>query len=116
MTDKECLRKHGCSLEQFRNIPIHAREAFSKQRSQARRRGVAWEFKLSDWWGCWQRSGKWEQRGRTMGCYVMCRKGDRGPYRTDNVYIATVSKNVFDGATIRFGRVYEEYASENEAA
>lgn len=40
----------------------------------------------------WQRSGKWEQRGRGQG-YVMCRRGDSGPYAEWNVFIATAAEN-----------------------
>lgn len=41
-----------------------------------------------EWWTIWQMSGRWEERGRGHG-YMMCRKGDVGPYALGNVVIAT---------------------------
>lgn len=66
--------------------------AFLKHRDHARRRGIAWEFNLEDWWRLWDESGHWAERGRG-NAYMMCRKGDEGPYAAGNVFIATGAVN-----------------------
>jgi len=70
-----------------------ARGAFESQRNNARKRGIGWELTFEQWWTIWRESGKWEQRGKTKGCYVMARPGDLGPYKVGNVYITTHSDN-----------------------
>lgn len=70
--------------------------AFTRQRNNARCRGIAWQFTLADWWAFWQESGKWEQRGVHGSEYVMCRLNDEGPYSRENCYIATSRENLQD--------------------
>lgn len=41
----------------------------------------------------WLISGKWSERGKKSGQYVMCRFGDIGPYNKRNCYIGTVEQN-----------------------
>lgn len=65
--------------------------AYRTQEKTARRRGIAWEFTFSQWWQVWVDSGKWDERGPSG--YVMCRKGDVGPYSPGNVTIATTQEN-----------------------
>jgi len=57
------------------------------------------EFRLTfaQWWKIWQKSGKWELRGREKGCYVMSRKNDMGHYEPGNVVIILATQNVSDG-------------------
>lgn len=88
------LRKWGCNYDQYQTIRDLKRptRAFSQQRQNAATRGIGWELKLWEWWSIWQQSGKWTQRGRGQG-YMMCRKGDIGPYAIDNVFIATGCEN-----------------------
>jgi hypothetical protein len=104
--DVQSLEKHGCLHHQLKDLRGYCRElaeegigrerqpigAFIRQRTNAAKRGIAWEIKLWDWWQIWQASGKWEQRGRGSG-YVMSRYGDEGPYRKDNVYIGLARDN-----------------------
>ena|SRR3990167_1140087 len=66
--------------------------AFAVQRQNARMRGIVWELTIEEWWGVWEASGKWPERGRGNG-YVMSRKGDKGPYSINNVYIQSAKKN-----------------------
>jgi hypothetical protein len=97
-------RDKGCTLEQYEKLKEIGREngvgyyktpigAFSRQRANARNRGVGWDLTLWDWWVIWRDSGKWSERGRGSG-YVMSRKGDIGPYAIGNVFIQTGSNNV----------------------
>lgn len=88
------LKKHGCSFAQYKEL-LKLRKpivAYRQQRNNAKYRGIAWEFNVWQWWMLWQESGHWEQRGRGAG-YVMCRRGDTGPYSPDNVFIATAREN-----------------------
>lgn len=66
---------------------------FAGQRRQAKQRGIEWLLTFDEWFGIWQQSGHWEQRGRKSGEYVMARHGDIGPYSADNVYICLASDN-----------------------
>jgi lambda repressor-like predicted transcriptional regulator len=93
--DKKCIEKHGCTYDQYRELVRLQKptKAWIRQRNRAKNRGIEWNLKLWDWWQIWQKSGKWSQRGRTKGDYVMCRFGDIGAYEIGNVYIATTSHN-----------------------
>lgn len=96
--DERCVSRWGCTYDQYvllRALKKPTR-AYSAQRKSAEWRGIAWEFSLWSWWTVWQQSGLWEQRGRGQG-YVMCRKGDVGPYSPENVYIATAAQNSSEG-------------------
>jgi hypothetical protein len=61
--------------------------AFANQKQNAKSRGIEWRLTLWQWWAIWQESGRWEDRGRGHN-YMMCRKGDAGPYAVGNVFIA----------------------------
>ena len=76
--------------------PIKAFKAYHAQRRTAKRRGIAWEFTLPEWWAWWQRDGNWQRRGREVGQVVMARFGDVGPYSAANVYCATHKQNIDD--------------------
>lgn len=98
--EKNSLEKHGCTYEQYQTLLRLPRRtkysgptsAFQLQRNNAMRRGIAWEFKLWDWWQVWQESGKWGERGRGQG-YVMARRGDEGAYAPGNVFITSAIDN-----------------------
>ncbi len=69
------------------------RYAFHIQKFTSGKRGIAFELTFEEWWDIWNRSGKWEQRGRCKGQYCMARFGDTGSYSVDNVRIITVKEN-----------------------
>lgn len=98
------LRKWGCTFDQYRSLLAKRRPtvAFRDQKNNAANRGIGWELTLWQWWTIWQQSGKWEQRGRGQG-YVMCRKGDVGPYAVGNVFIATARENSSEKSTKKSG-------------
>ena len=56
-------------------------------------RGIEFTLTFQEWWDIWQQSGKWEERGRKKGQYVMSRYGDTGPYAVGNVFIQTHTDN-----------------------
>lgn len=104
---REAVRQRGAALGlldalnanraqrelKFRTPEQEARRAFQYQRKSADRRGIGWQLSFEQWWRIWSESGKWEVRGKTKGCYVMARPGDKGPYAVGNVYITTHSDN-----------------------
>ncbi len=69
---------------------------YAEQKRHAKQRGVPFKLTFPQWWGIWTRSGHWDQRGNTAGCYCMCRKGDEGAYEIHNVYIGTWSQNTVE--------------------
>jgi hypothetical protein len=87
--DARFLRTKGCTFEQYAALRAMKKptRAYSMQRKNADKRGIPWEFNLWTWWSVWQASGHWNERGRG-NLYMMCRKGDVGPYAPDNVFIA----------------------------
>lgn len=105
--DQNCLKKYGCTYQQYRELVALGQElkagglsnsrtptrAWHSQKRNALQRGIEWNITLWDWWQIWQKSGKWASRGREVGQYVMCRFGDAGAYEVGNVYIATTSHN-----------------------
>lgn len=105
--DAASFVKNGCSYDDYMSLVKIGREvmasganwgrtpvgAFNSQRQNAKSRGISWSIKLWEWWQIWQQSGKWEERGRGKGKYVMCRFGDVGAYEAGNVYIATCEHN-----------------------
>ena len=73
---------------------MRARQAYNVQKSGAKRRGISWEMTFVQWWGIWEKSGHYKDRGNRCGQYVMCRDGDKGPYKPGNVSIKTTAENI----------------------
>jgi len=69
---------------------------FNSQRSRAQRRGIEWLLSFEDWCAIWEASGKWKQRGKLAGQYVMARFGDQGAYVAGNVRICPTEENVIE--------------------
>jgi hypothetical protein len=105
--DTRWLSTHGCTYSQWRYLLALGKNmqakgvgsartplgAFKSQKNNAGQRGIGWELTVWQWWTLWQESGRWAKRGRGQG-YVMCRKGDSGPYAIGNVVIATAVENI----------------------
>lgn len=105
--DTRWLAKNGCTYSQWHYLLALGKDmqvkgigysrtplgAFKSQKNNAGRRGIAWKLTTWQWWTIWQESGHWARRGRGQG-YVMCRKGDIGPYAAGNVVIATAVENI----------------------
>ncbi len=70
------------------------RSRWTQQKAHAKARGVAFELTFEEWWGLWEASGKWDQRGKLQGQYAMARHGDTGPYALGNVAIVEVYSNL----------------------
>lgn len=88
------LKHWGCSWEDYVRLRDMRKptRAYAAQKQNAKKRGIAFELSLWQWWCIWHQSGKWESRGRGRG-YMMCRNGDEGPYAVGNVFIASGCEN-----------------------
>jgi hypothetical protein len=71
-----CLKRWGCDVKTYRSLRGRTMAMFQQQRQSARRRGIPWHLTLGDWWRIWEQSGRWNERGRGHGHYVMSRTGD----------------------------------------
>ncbi len=70
-----------------------AKGRWSRQKANARARGISWELTFEEWLEIWNTSGKWEERGNKADNYCMARKFDIGPYSKDNVEIIKGKRN-----------------------
>jgi hypothetical protein len=76
---------------------------------RAKGRGIPFLMSFTEWWGVWQASGKWHERGRRRDQYCMARHGpDIGPYKIGNVKIVTNSQNGVEQKTRRGRGLSEE--------
>ncbi len=105
------IKKYGCTKDQFELVKGHYSEkarspwhAYKAQRRNAKSRGVPWNLLFWSWWLIWEKSGKWDCRGRGTGHYCMCRIGDAGAYEEGNVYIGTITHNSSLGRTLALER------------
>jgi hypothetical protein len=73
------------------------RKRYTQHKSNAKMRGIDFLFTFEEWKYWWIATGKWEQRGKLRGQYVMRRHGDVGPYSIDNVFCGVTEENVRDG-------------------
>lgn len=80
---------------------MNYRPMYNIQKGNAKRRGIPWELTYEEWLRIWQESGRLGERGPRLGCYVMARYGDKGPYKVGNVRIVTSSENHREAHSIR---------------
>ena len=69
------------------------KQGYTRSKADAKRRGIEFQFSFDEWKSWWLSTGKWELRGRTSGCFQMCRLNDTGPYSAANVYCDTIEAN-----------------------
>ena len=78
--------------------------AYKQQKKNCGRRkdrnGTPIEMRLTfeQWLDIWLSSGKWEQRGRGTGKYVMSRVDDLGHYELGNVKVSLNADNIRESA------------------
>jgi hypothetical protein len=75
----------------------NAKTKYSAHKSNTKRRGIEFDLTFEKWLDIWDKSGKWDERGRGADKYCMCRIGDTGSYSVDNVFIGQGKHNVRDG-------------------
>ena len=73
------------------------RKMYINQKSHAKKRGIDFYLTYDEWITIWLESGKFAERGRGKGKYVMARLGDRGPYAVGNVKIILNEDNSSEG-------------------
>lgn len=76
------------------DIDKKVRMAFASQKCHAKLRNIDFALSFEEWWDIWNKSNKWDMRGRKKGQYCMCRNGDAGPYSKLNVQIKTNDENI----------------------
>jgi len=90
------------------------KKAYLDHKHHAQERGIVFDMTYAEWLEMWLVSGKWEQRGKTIGSYQMCRKGDTGGYTVRNCYIGSVTDNQYerhgvdDEETKKIKKLYSE--------
>ena len=109
------IKSWGCTLDEYNyfrgfntdycKTPINY---FKNQENSAKNRGIEWSLTLPQWWGIWERSGKYELRGRGKGKYVMARIEDLGGYEIGNIEIIEFSQNAKDYYSIYKSEWYEK--------
>lgn len=87
------MRDPAQALRANRKYWSTPRGKYSRHKANASRRGVPFSLTFEEWWGIWQKSGKWSRRGPRKGQYVMARFGDLGAYELGNVRIAKSESN-----------------------
>lgn len=84
------LAARGLSKAEFKKIAQkYGREpynAFMNRRRNSKRDNQGWNLKFGEFWAIWQRSGKWEQRGRGEG-YQLRRVDPNKPWQPGNVVV-----------------------------
>ena len=77
-------------------LTFNIKRKFWDQRQSARQRKIEWNLTLEQWWGIWEQSGHWPDRGVHRGQYCMSRIGDTGAYEIGNVFIQLHCNNIRD--------------------
>jgi len=75
-----------------------AESSYRYQKSKARLRGIEFDLTFEQWHAWWKANGRDPnvRQPNTADALCMCRKGDRGAYRSDNIYCATRKQNSQD--------------------
>lgn len=66
---------------------------YIRHKANSKRRGIEFKLTFEEWMDIWEKSGKWEQRGKAADEYCMGRIFDQGCYEKGNVVIITNKKN-----------------------
>lgn len=67
---------------------------YIESKNNAKNRGIEFLMTFEEWWEIWDKSGKWELRGKKKGEYVMGRNLNKGAYEKGNVSIIPMSENI----------------------
>lgn len=93
--DARYMERRGCPYAEYKLIQAAGGvQRYRHQKRTSLHRGIPWELSLKQWWDVWTASGKWDERGRSRGQYVMARLNDEGGYTPGNVYITTGAANI----------------------
>jgi hypothetical protein len=67
---------------------------YARQKAMAKIRNIEWDITFQEWYSVWEQSGKYAERGKGKGKYVMSRVNDIGAYKLGNVFIQLNTDNV----------------------
>lgn len=96
LKEKERKRRRAAVHRRYEASP---KGKYRQQKANAKRRGILFLLTFAEWYGVWQDSGRWPQRGgRKLAHYVMSRKGDTGAYEVGNVEIVPLPTNASQAA------------------
>lgn len=104
--DELYIKKYGYSYAEYIDIRTslgNPAKCFREHRRNAAKRGIRWKLNFRQWWEIWSSSGRWNERGKKTGQFVMARTGDKGPYAVGNVQIITTNQNIKNGYKYRNG-------------
>lgn len=97
--------KYGVSYKALKELRrIGALRAYQYQKRNAKIRAIPWKLTFIQWWTIWERSGKYQERGRAKESYVMSRIKDSGGYEFGNVCIKTLQENSREAVKVWKGR------------
>lgn len=128
--EKRVRKNYGCSYWFYKHIrktygskkdTKSMLSKYTQHKNNSMNRGIAWRINLYEWCAIWEKSGKWSQRGRNHGEYVMARLDDEGGYEIGNIEIVLNTENIIEyymrewggdySETIRLARKFAEYKS-----
>ena len=114
-TAERLMSCYGCTIDQWKFLRAYCNDykqtpirRWIEQKRSAKERGIAWSLTLWDWWTIWCESGKYKERGRGMGKYVMGRIADTGGYSVGNVEILKHEDNSKDYYDVHFDEWYDK--------
>lgn len=90
------------------------RQKYSSHKSNAKRRGLEFDFTFEEWWEIWE--PHIHNRGTEPGQLQMCRTRDEGGYTPGNVRIDTVESNRAELVQTHQRRVMQRAWGDNNAS
>lgn len=75
-------------------ISDELKAAYTKFKIQRRLCSEVWELSFTDWLDLWLKSGKWSQRGRKKGQYVLARINKNRTFNIENIHIVKQIENM----------------------
>ena len=84
---------------------MQPKKAYDDQKRHASDRQISFLITYSEWLEMWLLSGYWYERGKHVGNYQMCRRGDIGAYTIKNCYIGTMEQNQEEKSVIEKEKV-----------
>lgn len=85
--------KHKADILRRSRTPLYQ---YKCQKRNAIDRSIPFLLTFEEWWGIWEDSGKYAERGKKPHQYCMSRNNDTGGYEIGNVYISQVSENIIE--------------------
>jgi hypothetical protein len=88
---KKAKDKSKASKQAYAKTP---KGRYSQQKAHAKARSIEFKLSFEEWWGLWDKSGKYPLMGKSCNHYCMTRGEDSGAYELGNVSIQKVRANL----------------------